>query len=134
MWLDYSDDGRIAIILTAPAPVVEIQDLVVRIEAQSESLKAICRMALSGEKVVFFEDGAADRVHVVLFEAGGANEVSRLSDIRSEHKNALLVALGEPITPSDFDDRVGIPLNVEEVRMAVVHNIVPNRAETASQA
>lgn len=134
VWLNYKDDTTISIILTSPAPVVEIDAVVIKVETQSESLSAICKMALSGEKVVFEEDTPASKVHVVLFEAGGADEMDRLAGIRERHPNALTIALGEPISPSDFDGQIGIPINIQELRQAVLHTIVGERSEMAFQA
>lgn len=116
VWLDYSDDNRIAIIISAPASDYTTDKVVIHIDTQSESLKTICRMAMAGDNVLFRDEGVNGSVQFVLFEAGGENEISRLSEIREEFANSVLIALGEPLSAADFDDVVGIPLNIDELR------------------
>ena len=134
VWLDYSDDNRIAIILRAPAPVFRTDQIIAHIETKSESLKTICRMALSGEEVVFHEDGALGPVLVVLLEAGGAGESERLDAVRASHPNAVLVALGDPVSPAEFDEVVPVPLNIERLRASVIQTFDEDPKEIASHA
>ena len=123
VWLDYSDDNRIAIIISAPASDFTTDKVVIHIDTQSESLKAICRMAMAGDNVLFRDEGVNGTVQFVLFEAGGQNEISRLSEIRQEFGNAILIALGDPLSVAEFDDVVGIPLNIEELRDCIGRRI-----------
>lgn len=127
VWLDYPDDDRISIILSAPTRVVALDELCVHIDAKSESLKMICRVSLSGEKVVFHEPGSPDPVHVVLIETGGSDEMERLRSIEEQFPNAMLVALGDPVNPSDFDDQVSIPLEIGSLRETIVTPMTASR-------
>ena len=134
VWLDYSNDDRIAIILRAPSPALRSGKVCVHVAAQSESLKAICRMTLSSDEVVFDDDIAAEPVLVVLFETGGERELPRLSNIRDDFPNARFIALGHPISADGFEAIVPIPLNIELLREVVLQRAAGTANKFASKA
>ena len=134
VWLSYEDDERIAIILRSPSPALTSDNICVHIAARSESLKTICRMALAGGKVVFDDENTAEPALVVLFEAGGEDEVARLYEIGAQYRGAILIALGDPVSPGEFAAVVPIPLNIDALRAAVFRSVPGVHTEIASNA
>lgn len=118
--LDYRNGDKISIILTAAAPKISIDIPVVHIETRSQSLNAICRMALGGEDFRVHEVGTPETVNIVLMEAGGLHEAETQADLGAQFPNALIIAIGNVINPGDFDGHIASPLEIGELR-ALLH-------------
>ena len=118
--LDHPSSERIAILLSLPADVVDIQLLNVLIDTRSEALRTICKVALEDENTVVVEADQNQTVHKVLVEAGGQDELKRVQDMSVKYPGALLIALGNPINPSEFDGSVTIPLDIQHLRAQVL--------------
>ncbi len=111
-------DDRIAVLVCVPAKELVIQTLTIRILCQSAALDAICRAALRGENVRFVDENAPQSPNVVMIEAGGLQEAARVKDFSAQFPEALLVALGQPVRPDDFDDVVDVPIDIANIRQA----------------
>ncbi len=120
--LDHPKSDRIAILLTIPAEIVDIKVLNILIDTQSAALLTICKVALQNENTAIVESDSSEVIHKVLIEAGGHNELDRVQKMAARYPNALLIALGNPINPSDFDGSVAIPLDISELRDSVLES------------
>lgn len=118
--LDHPTNERIAIILSAPAPEYDVEILNVLIDTRSEALRTICRVALNDENTVMVDDPTGVDIHKVLIEAGGHDEHDRVRAMSEAHPQAMLVALGTPINPADFDFQVDMPLDMGALRSSVL--------------
>lgn len=121
--LGYPGDRRISVILTTPAPAVEIDELLVFIDTRSEALRTICRVGLSGLSVKIVDDKFKGRVHAVLVETGGLDEMQNVADLKQKFDKALFVALGSPISPVDFDDQISLPIDIGKLRSSVLRTM-----------
>lgn len=118
--LDHPHQDRITILLNIPAPKVEISILNLVIETRSEALRTICKVALEDENTAIVDGTHGETVHKVLIEAGDQDELSRIQRVAETYPNALLIALGNPIHPTDFDGAVSIPLDIASLRAQVL--------------
>ena len=117
------DERRISVILWAPAEAVEIDELLVQVVAKSEALRTICKVALSGQEATVVDQNYRGNVHVVLYETGGYDEMNAVAEIKSIYKHALLIALGTPINPTDFDGELNLPLDIGLLRTSVMQSL-----------
>ena len=118
--LDHPSGERIAILLSVSADPVEIDLLHVLIDTRSEALRTICTVALEDENTIVVGRDTNEVVHKVLVEAGGHDELQRIKDVSTAFPNALLIALGNPINPNDFDGVINIPLDITDLRASVL--------------
>lgn len=109
---------RIAVLVTVPAEELVVDILSIRIVSQSMALEAICKAALRGENVRFVDKDSPIEPHVVMIEAGGEQEPITLRACAARFPQAMLVALGRPQDPEEFDDIVEVPIDIVNVRQA----------------
>ncbi len=121
--LGHSDGNRISVILSAPAKVVELNEILVHIETKSQALRTICEVGLSGTKAKVVDPAYPARVDIVLVECGGLDEMERVQSLSQTYPDALLIALGTPINPSDFEGRLDIPIDLKELRASVLQQL-----------
>ena len=121
--LGHSKDNRISVILIAPAKTIELDELRVHIVTNSAALRTICEVGLSGTNAVVVDQDFTGRIHVVLVETGGLDEMDRIKALSSQFRDALLVALGDPINPRDFDGKVSVPIDIAELRTSVLRTM-----------
>lgn len=118
--LGQADGNRISVILKAPARAVVLEDLLIKIETNSAALRTICEVGLNGTKAKVVPFDYQGHVDTVLIECGGLDEMDRVQALAAKHRDALLVAIGDPINPSDFDDRIDLPIDIEDLRISVL--------------
>lgn len=121
-----TSNGRISVVTTIPAEEFEVTELCVRILAKSDALTTVCRAAISGKNVVFYQNDTPNEVHMVLIETGSITEDEHVSQASVMHPNALIVALGTPLKPLAFDAIFDLPLNFQNLRTFVAEHIVRN--------
>ena len=117
--LDHTGD-QISIVLSAPAQVLASDAVYVHIDTRSEALRTICSLALADEAFVIVDDPDVEHVNTVLMEPGGHDELQRVEAARKRFPNALIIAIGAPSNPADFDDTMSLPLDVANLRLSVV--------------
>lgn len=118
--LGHAQGNRISVILKAPAREVVLDEILIHTETNSAALRTICEVGLSGTKAKIVPKDYQGTVDMVLMECGGLDEMERVQVLAAKHRNALLIALGDPINPSDFDDRITLPINIEDLRISVL--------------
>jgi signal transduction histidine kinase len=121
---------RIAVIVRVPAEELRIDRLTLKIVTQSAALEAICRAAFRSERIRFLTAGSADEAHVVLVEAGGQQEAETLRAIARQYPRAMLVALGRPVNPDDFQDVIDVPIDVAKVRNSALMRLAEGRSRS----
>ena len=67
-----------------------------------------------------------------MLEAGGEQEVAQVAKAVAAYPEAILVALGRPRNPDDFDDIVDVPIDVSYVRTAGFMNLTKGMTNVAS--
>lgn len=121
--LDNPNDSRIAILISTPAPVFEPAEMTIALDMRSAAMETICKSALRNDRVRFQKGEGNGKVHVVLIEAGGTDEGRRLSTMRTRHPNAMMIAVGRPNNPDEFDGRIELPLKPELLRDSVLKQL-----------
>ncbi len=126
--LDHPGGSKISVVISVPAGAVKprpasLDEILILVATRSSALEAICRAALRDANVRFLDsDGlAADEAvtpQVVMIEAGSGQEQADCRHYRQRFPAALLVALGKPSNPADFDDIVGLPIDLATIRRA----------------
>ncbi|NOX72725.1 MAG: hypothetical protein GXP03_03560 [Alphaproteobacteria bacterium] len=111
-------DDRIAVLVSVPARELVVKTLMIRVVSQSAALDAICRAALRSENVRFLDAAAPQSPHVVMIETGGEQEAARIHEFSARYPEAVLVALGQPDNPEEFDDVVDMPIDIATIRQA----------------
>lgn len=124
---------RIAVLVTVPAEELVVDILSIRIVTQSTALEAICKAALRGENVRFVDADSPIEPHVVMIEAGGEQEPAALRACAARFPQAMLVALGRPQDPEEFDDIVEVPIDIVNVRQAEFMRLAINTTKLAAQ-
>ncbi|MCP5088799.1 MAG: hypothetical protein GY952_18575 [Rhodobacteraceae bacterium] len=109
---------QVAILVTIPMQTSQISKVLVRIETNSAALTAICKSAMAGDQVEFYNQGSEAVVNAVVIESGSESERETFSRMKVLYPDATMVALGSPIHPDLFDDVISLPINVEAVRGA----------------
>lgn len=109
---------RIAVLVEVPAEELICETVLIQVVTQSGALEAICKAALRSERIRFLSEGDTAQPHVVMLEAGGAQESADVAALSARYPNALMVALGRPVNPHDFQDVVEVPINLAKVREA----------------
>lgn len=117
--LDHPDNERIAILINLPAEVIDLSVVNVIIDTRSEALRTICKVALENDFTTIIHEDSSAPVHKVLIESGSHDEAERVSQMSKRYPGALLVALGKPINPAEFDGWVSIPLDITALRKSV---------------
>lgn len=117
--LDYPRERRISVDISVPSATAELDELLIYVNTHSEALRTICRIGLSGLDVKIVDDSYSGRVHAVLVEAGGLNEIDNVATLKAKYSQAFFVSLGTPINPADFDDQMDLPLDVGKLRSAM---------------
>ncbi|HEU0223716.1 MAG TPA: histidine kinase dimerization/phospho-acceptor domain-containing protein [Paracoccaceae bacterium] len=118
--LDVADRDRIAILVRTEAEAVAAAQLCVRLETRSAAITMLCRAALKREDLVYHQDGMPVRVDAVLYEAGGDGEAAALRELRARYPEAVVVGIGQPLNPAEFDGVVGLPLDIDHLRAQVL--------------
>ena len=121
--LGHSDGSRISVILTAPAKAVVIDEFLIHVETKSAALRTICEVGLNGSRSKIVPPDFTGKVDIVLIECGGLDEMERVKALSERFRNALLLALGPPINPSDFDGQIDVPIDIQELRTSVFQQI-----------
>lgn len=121
--LGHSEGNRISVILSAPAEAVIVDELLIHIETKSAALRAICEVGLSGTKTKIVDADQTVGVNIVLIECGGLDEMERVQALAAKYRGALLLALGPPINPSDFDGQIDVPIDISELRSSVLQQM-----------
>ena len=114
-FLDSQSGQLIVVHVCIPAKEFSPKSLLVSTECNSATLLAICKAALLPHNVLFLEPGDERSPHVVIIQAGSGAEKDMVRKWHSEQPQALLVALGQPVKESDFDDIISLPIDVLNV-------------------
>lgn len=109
---------QISVLVSVPAEVLVLERLVIRVASRSAALEAICKAALRSDNVAFWSAETDVTPHVVMIEAGGPQETENVKKFGEAYPSAMLVALGRPQNPEDFDDVIDVPINVAAVHQA----------------
>jgi signal transduction histidine kinase len=117
------DGNRIAIHIIAPVEVYAPSALHIATRMRSVAIEAICKSALRSEQTEFLKAGDGRAADVVLIEAGGEDEARRLDEARISYPGALLVAIGRPNAIEEFDARVELPLDAQNLRSSVLRQL-----------
>jgi signal transduction histidine kinase len=112
-------DGRRAIRVAVPAPIVRFDQIRVHLETRSAALATLYRAALRSEKVAFV-DGEGCPVDVVLVDSTSVTEAPLMSRLRVRFPGALFVSLGLPQAPDLFDDVVETPNDMHRLRTSIL--------------
>lgn len=130
--LDNPAPSRIAVLVEVPAREIVVETLLIRVFAQSASLEAICKASFQSEKVRFLcsEDKASP--HVIMIEAGGEAEHHEVARASQAYPEAVLVAIGRPVNPDDFDDVVNVPIDLHQARAAKFLKLASGARDLAS--
>ncbi len=131
--LDNPTADRIAIVVSVPAKELVVDTLLMRIVCQSTALEAICKAALRGENVRFHTEDNAQLPHVVLIEAGGRQEPDLVGHYAKKYPQAMLVALGRPQNPDEFDDIVEVPIDIATIRQSSFMQLTSGRSKLAGK-
>lgn len=110
--LDHSDQ-KVRLIIQTPADVHDTGNICAYISARSESLRTICKLALANKNFEIVDHIEQGPVSTVLLESGGNDELDRIKSIRAAVPDVQLIAIGQPENPSEFDDIMSLPLDVE---------------------
>ncbi len=121
--LGQSEGDRISVILNAPAKAVEIKEFRVLMETQSAALRTMCEVGLNGSRAKIVPQDYTGPVDIILMECGGLDEMDRVKSLAERYRNALLLALGPPVNPADFDGQIDLPINIKELRSSVLQQI-----------
>lgn len=114
-----SDQATASVVLSVPLEEQKINDMFVRIEAQSIALAAICKSAfnaLSAPHIRFYQEGDDEEVDIVVVETGGPFEQETCSALRRQYPKSKFVALGVPNEAALFDGEIKLPIDVHELR------------------
>ena len=130
--LDTPSDDRIAVLVGVPARELVLDVLLIRTICQSSALEAICKASFRREDIRFLDEDSTLQPHVVMLEAGGEQEVAQVAKAVAAYPEAILVALGRPRNPDDFDDIVDVPIDVSYVRTAGFMNLTKGMTNVAS--
>jgi len=130
--LDTPSDDRIAVLVGVPARELVLDVLLIRTICQSSALEAICKASFRREDIRFLDEDSTLQPHVVMLEAGGEQEVAQVAKAVAAYPEAILVALGRPRNPDDFDDIVDVPIDVSYVRTAGFMNRTKGMTNVAS--
>lgn len=114
--LDNPTANRIAVLVEVPAREIVVDRLLFRILARSASLEAICKASFQSKNVHFLAANDDRIPHVVMIEAGGETESRDVRDAAEKFPEAVLVAIGRPLNPDDFDDIVSVPIDLQRAR------------------
>ena len=68
-----------------------------------------------------------------MIEAGGEQEPAALRACAARFPQAMLVALGRPQDPEEFDDIVEVPIDIVNVRQAEFMRLAINTTKLAAQ-
>jgi hypothetical protein len=118
--LDVAEGDRIAIVVRIPAVPVEGEEVRVRIETRSAAITMLCRAALKQDYLVFHADGDPGFVQTVLVEAGGPDEGSTVTALRTRFAGAQIVGIGRPENTAHFDGIASLPLDIDLLRAQVL--------------
>jgi len=121
--LGHSEGKRISVILSAPAEAIVLKEFRIQIETKSAALRTICEVGLNGSRAKIMPEEYSGPVDIVLMECGGLDEMDRVKALSEKYRNALLLALGPPINPADFDGQIDLPIDIQELRTSVFQQI-----------
>ena len=121
--LDNPLGGKMAIVISVPSVRFEPSEMAIALDMRSSSMSAICKSALRNDRVRFQDNNSSSPVHMVLIEAGGADEGRRLATMRLLQPTALMIAVGRPFSPDEFDGRIDLPLTAEHLRDSVLNRL-----------
>lgn len=109
------DDGRVLALASAPADLAEAEGPRIRIVAESLTLASLGAASVRAGGLDLLAADAAPAPDIVLMEAGGAGERVALAQVRARYPEALLIALGDPVTPGAFDGVIRAPFLPERM-------------------
>lgn len=118
MALDHADN-EICLVVKAPAPLHSQDVINIHVIAASNSLRTIFKLALAQNNFCVVDDPTQVEIHRIMFEAGGQDELKRLQDVRRGFPNAIIVAVGRPTHPQEFDDVMQLPLDVDYLHSTI---------------
>lgn len=125
--LNNRGDNAIEVVVSVPAEVLIVDTLLIGIVCKSAALEIICRVAMRGDNVEFVDANPVnekdqsypkDVPHVIVLEAGGENEAENVRSVSESYPAAIIVALGIPVNPRLFDDRIAVPIDVTAVHQS----------------
>ncbi len=122
--LGHTEGNRISVILTAPIEPTDFSEVVVHIETKSAALRTICEVGLNGTKAKLAAPDFTGTAQIVMIECGGGDELELVKALKKQHPSALFMALGTPITPSDFDAVLDVPIDLKELQSSVLRQVV----------
>jgi len=116
--LNTPSDERISVLVSVPVRALAVDVLLIRIACRSAALEAICKAALRAENVKFVAPDTRLIPHVVMIEAGGAQEAVLARSLSRLYPEAIIVAVGRAQYPDLFDDMIEVPIDVSRIRKA----------------
>lgn len=121
--LGHSNGNRISVILTIPAEQVNAKETVIHLESRSVALRTICEAGFSGTNARLAPSNHPGPADIVLIECGGLEEVEHVRELSERHKGALIIAVGEPLNPDDFDGQIDVPIDLKKLRTSILEKI-----------
>ena len=106
----------IAICVSVPIKALAPKTLNILLDLHAESMKIICRSALSGLPVTFTNSAQGIEIDAIFLEAGRENESCHLAECRQQHPEAKLFAIGKPLNPKAFDFTIDMPLESDDLK------------------
>ena len=122
-------DHQAVIRMSVPMKTAEASEIIVGIEARSDTLVTLVKSVLNAPHLRFpeaDEDGAV--AHVVVVEAGWEEDAEKVKLIRRRHPGVACLALGEPLDDRLFDDVFPLPLDPTKIRTSK-YLVFPNAKE-----
>ncbi len=113
-------EGRATLSVSVPLQVIEGGVECVRLEAGSVTVQAVLGALVRrlGHEL-WNESLGAQRVSVVLLEAGGEDEAAQAAAMRADHPGARLIAIGAPSAVSLFEAVCSQPVTSESLENAL---------------
>jgi len=109
-------EDRIAVLVCVPTQELVLDHLNISIVTKSAALKAICKATIRAENIRVLEEDSNVTPNVVLIEAGGDIETSLVKQFATLYPHAMLVAIGRPQNPDDFDEVVDVPIDIKIIK------------------
>lgn len=121
--LGHSEGNRISVILSVPAEQVNKEEVLVHLASQSNALRLICDAGLAGTVARLLPEDHPGPADILLIECGGMEEITRVRDLSSAHQGALIIAVGSPLNPGEFDGQIDVPIDLDKLRNSIFDKI-----------
>jgi signal transduction histidine kinase len=116
----FEREGRTLLRVLIPAEHVVFEMIRVHVETRSAALDTLYRAALQSERVVFVDDRTAESADIVLVDCTSVTSIAAMQMLRRRFPRALFMSLGQPASPTLFDEVVDTPTDMARLRTQVL--------------